>query len=88
MSEAERVLIPEELFYYDDPSAPVPNVRLSPGVSAVIFDSQRRILFMKRTRGEYWSLPGGALVLMAVTLSIPPLIPVIEAIFDALPDPD
>ena len=55
----ERVLIPEERFFYNDPDAPAPNVPLSPGVSAVIFDSERRILFMKRTRGDYWSLPGG-----------------------------
>jgi ADP-ribose pyrophosphatase YjhB (NUDIX family) len=58
-SSPERVLIPEERFYYDDPDSPAPNVPLSPGVSAVIFDSQQRILFMKRTRGDYWSLPGG-----------------------------
>ena len=48
-----------ERCYYEDPEAPAPNVPLSPGVSAVIFDVDRRILFMKRTRGDYWSLPGG-----------------------------
>lgn len=48
-----------ERFYYEEPDMPRPNVPLSPGVSAVIFDSSRRILFMKRTRGDYWSLPGG-----------------------------
>jgi len=57
--DGERVCIPEERFYYDDP--PAPNVPLTPGVSAVIFDAQRRILFMKRTLGDYWSLPGGRL---------------------------
>jgi len=49
----------QEQFYYNDPSMPEPNVPLSPGVSMVIFDTHRRILFMKRTRGDYWSLPGG-----------------------------
>jgi 8-oxo-dGTP pyrophosphatase MutT (NUDIX family) len=48
-----------ERCYYEDPEAPAPNVPLSPGVSAVIFDVDRRILFIKRTRGDYWSLPGG-----------------------------
>ena len=48
-----------ERFYSDDANAPTPNMPLCPGVSAVIFDSERRILIMKRTRSEYWSLPGG-----------------------------
>jgi 8-oxo-dGTP pyrophosphatase MutT (NUDIX family) len=48
-----------ERFYYDEPDTPKPNVPLSPGVSSVIFDAGRRILFMKRTRGDYWCLPGG-----------------------------
>lgn len=50
-----------ERFYYEEEDTPRPNVPLSPGVSAVIFDARRRILFMKRTRGDYWSLPGGRL---------------------------
>lgn len=49
----------EEQFYYDDPSAPAPNVPVRPGAAAVIFDLQDRILIIKRTRGPYWSLPGG-----------------------------
>jgi 8-oxo-dGTP pyrophosphatase MutT (NUDIX family) len=49
----------EERFYYDDPGAPEVNVPLKPGVAAVLFDDQRRILIVKRTRGPYWSLPGG-----------------------------
>lgn len=49
----------EERFYYDDPDAPAPNVPLLPGAAAVIFDGHGRILIMKRTRGPYWSLPGG-----------------------------
>lgn len=48
-----------ERCFYEDPNAPAPNVPLSPGVSAVIFDAGRRVLFIKRTRGDYWSLPGG-----------------------------
>ena len=57
--KSERICPPREIFYYGEPECPVPNVPLSPGVSAVIFDSERRILFMKRTRGDYWCLPGG-----------------------------
>lgn len=49
----------EERFYYDDPGAPAPNVPLKPGVAAILFDDQRRILILKRTRGPYWSIPGG-----------------------------
>ena len=48
-----------EQFYYNDPRAPKPNVPVSPGVSAVLFDEHNRILFMKRTRGDWWCLPGG-----------------------------
>ena len=59
MSDSEKVLIPEERFYLCDANAPAPNVALHPGVSAVIFDTERRILFMKRTRGDWWCLPGG-----------------------------
>ena len=51
--------MPEERFYYHDPSAPTPNVPLTPGVAAVIFDSERRILILRRPHGPYWSLPGG-----------------------------
>jgi 8-oxo-dGTP pyrophosphatase MutT (NUDIX family) len=50
---------PDERFYYDDPAAPAVNVPLHPGVAAIIFDAQNRILILKRTRGPYWSLPGG-----------------------------
>ena len=57
----ERVLIPEEIFYDGEPETPRPNVPLSPGVSAVIFDAHRRVLILKRSRGIYWSLPGGRL---------------------------
>lgn len=56
-----RVVIPEERFYDGEADAPQPNVPLSPGVSAVIFDAQRRVLILKRSRGVYWSLPSGRL---------------------------
>jgi 8-oxo-dGTP pyrophosphatase MutT (NUDIX family) len=49
----------EEKFYYHDPDAPQPNVPLQPGAAAVLFDAQKRILIMKRTRGPYWCLPSG-----------------------------
>lgn len=48
-----------EQFYYNNPAAPRPNVPVSPGVSAILFDAKQRILFMKRTRGDWWCLPGG-----------------------------
>lgn len=56
---AERVFPLLEAFYFEHPEAPQPNTPLHPGVSAVLFDSDRRILFMKRTRSDYWCLPGG-----------------------------
>jgi ADP-ribose pyrophosphatase YjhB (NUDIX family) len=49
----------EEKFYFRDPDAPKPNVPLQPGVAAILFDAQKRILIMKRTRGPYWCIPGG-----------------------------
>ena len=55
----DRPLVPMERFYYGEPGAPAPNTPIRPGVSAVIFDADRRILFMKRNKSEYWSLPGG-----------------------------
>ena len=57
----ERTLISEEIFYDGEPGDPRPNVPLSPGVAAVIFDADRRVLILKRSRGIYWSLPGGRL---------------------------
>ena len=51
--------IPSERFYFHDPAAPIPNKPTLPGATAVIFDSHRRILILKRTKSEYWSLPGG-----------------------------
>ena len=58
---AIKTMIPEERFYDGEPDTPRPNVALSPGVSAVIFDAQRRVLILKRSRGIYWCLPGGRL---------------------------
>ena len=51
--------VAEERFYYHDPDAPRPNVPLTPGVAAAIFDGSRRILILRRPHGPYWSLPGG-----------------------------
>lgn len=50
---------PKERFYFGEPEAPLPNAPLQPGVSAVLMDDARRILFLKRARSDYWSLPGG-----------------------------
>jgi 8-oxo-dGTP pyrophosphatase MutT (NUDIX family) len=59
LSGSSAVSQTEERFYYDDPEAPAVNAPLTPGVAAVIFDDRLRILVLKRTRGPYWSLPGG-----------------------------
>lgn len=48
-----------ERFYYDDANTPEPNKPSHPGVAAVIFDANARILFMKRSRSDHWCLPGG-----------------------------
>lgn len=59
MNSENLVYPPVERFYYDDANCPAPNKPLHPGVSAVIFDSSDRILFMKRSRSDHWCLPGG-----------------------------
>lgn len=59
MSDEPRIFPPVERFYYDDADCPAPNKPLHPGVSAVIFDSADRVLFMKRSRSDHWCLPGG-----------------------------
>ncbi len=59
MPDEIRVFPPVERFYYDDADCPAPNKPLHPGVSAVIFDSADRVLFMKRSRSDHWCLPGG-----------------------------
>lgn len=58
---AGRPIIPRERFYFGEADTPAPNVPISPGAAAVVFDPDRRILFMKRAHSEYWSLPGGRL---------------------------
>jgi ADP-ribose pyrophosphatase YjhB (NUDIX family) len=44
----------------DDPNAPKAN-RLVPAASAVVVDEAGRILLLKRTDNEYWSIPGGGM---------------------------
>jgi len=48
--------------YYYQPDAPKPN-SLVPAVSAVVTDSDGRILLHKRSDNFLWSLPGGAMEL-------------------------
>jgi ADP-ribose pyrophosphatase YjhB (NUDIX family) len=46
--------------YYDDPDAPAPN-SLVVATSAVVTDSQGRILLQRRADSGNWALPGGAM---------------------------
>jgi 8-oxo-dGTP pyrophosphatase MutT (NUDIX family) len=46
--------------YYDDPTAPEPN-RLVPAVSAVIVDTDGRVLLHRRADNDLWALPGGGI---------------------------
>jgi ADP-ribose pyrophosphatase YjhB (NUDIX family) len=46
--------------YYDDPNAPEPN-SLVVATSAVVTDSQGRILLQRRADSGNWALPGGAM---------------------------
>ncbi|SEN48567.1 NUDIX domain-containing protein [Lihuaxuella thermophila] len=48
--------------YYHQPGAPKPN-SLVPAASAVVTDSEGRILLHKRSDNHLWSLPGGAMEL-------------------------
>lgn len=48
--------------YYHQPDAPKPN-SLVPAVSAVVTDSEGKILLHKRSDNFLWSLPGGAMEL-------------------------
>jgi ADP-ribose pyrophosphatase YjhB (NUDIX family) len=43
-----------------DPNAPRAN-SLVPAASAIVLDDDGRILLVKRTDNEYWSIPGGAM---------------------------
>jgi ADP-ribose pyrophosphatase YjhB (NUDIX family) len=48
--------------YYDDPGAPAPN-SLVVATSAVVLDSQGRVLLQRRADSGNWALPGGAMEL-------------------------
>ncbi len=53
------ISLKKERFYFGELDAPCPNVPLSPGVSAILFNHEHRVLIMKRSSSDYWSLPGG-----------------------------
>ncbi len=44
--------------YLNDPNAPQAN-SIVPAVSAIITDEQGRMLLIRRTDNNYWSIPGG-----------------------------
>jgi ADP-ribose pyrophosphatase YjhB (NUDIX family) len=44
--------------YLNDPAAPKAN-SIVPAVSAIVTDNQGRILLIRRTDNDYWSIPGG-----------------------------
>ncbi|HCU96032.1 MAG TPA: NUDIX hydrolase [Actinobacteria bacterium] len=44
--------------YLNDPNAPQAN-SIVPAVSAIVPDSDGRILLIRRTDNDYWSIPGG-----------------------------
>ncbi len=44
--------------YLDDPAAPKAN-SIVPAVSVVVRDTQGRLLMIRRTDNNYWSIPGG-----------------------------
>ncbi|MEW2547910.1 NUDIX domain-containing protein [Streptomyces sp. NPDC047002] len=46
--------------YEDDPDAPAAN-SLVPAASAVVVDSQQRLLLQRRSDNGMWALPGGAM---------------------------
>ncbi|MFB6828118.1 NUDIX domain-containing protein [Streptomyces hydrogenans] len=46
--------------YYDDPNAPTPN-SLVVAASAVVTDSEGRILLQRRADSGLWALPGGGM---------------------------
>lgn len=46
--------------YWDDPEAPAAN-SLVVAVSAVVRDEQDRLLLIKRTDNDLWSIPGGGM---------------------------
>ena len=44
--------------YLNDPNAPDAN-SIVPAVSAIVTDEQGRMLLIRRTDNNYWSIPGG-----------------------------
>ena len=46
--------------YLNDPEAPAAN-SVVPAVSAIVPDEDGRILLIRRTDNNYWSIPGGGL---------------------------
>ncbi len=52
--------------YYHDPAAPKAN-SLVVGSSAVVVDSENRVLLQRRADSGNWALPGGALTLVGVS---------------------
>lgn len=44
--------------YLNDPDAPIAN-SIVPAVSAVVTDEHSRLLLIRRTDNNYWSIPGG-----------------------------
>ena len=46
--------------YLNDPAAPKAN-SIVPAVSVVVPDGQGRILLIRRTDNNYWSIPGGGM---------------------------
>lgn len=48
--------------YYDDPNAPEAN-SLVPAASAIVTDSEGRILLHRRADNDLWALPGGVMEL-------------------------
>lgn len=48
--------------YYDDPTAPAAN-SLVPAASAVVVDSEGRLLLHRRRDNDQWALPGGRMEL-------------------------
>lgn len=46
--------------YLNDPAAPMAN-SVVPAVSAIVPDDDGRILLIRRTDNNYWSIPGGGL---------------------------
>ncbi|MBI4897606.1 MAG: NUDIX domain-containing protein [Actinobacteria bacterium] len=46
--------------HFQNPDAPAAN-SLIPAASAVVVDPENRVLLLKRTDNEFWTIPGGAM---------------------------